>query len=50
MTPTEAAISVVPANEASCADLQTVFGTRGQAQRCQCQRYKLQRAVMRIDF
>jgi GNAT superfamily N-acetyltransferase len=34
-------ISVVPANEASWEDLQTVFGTRGQACRCQCQRYKL---------
>jgi GNAT superfamily N-acetyltransferase len=34
-------ISVVPANEASWEDLQTVFGTRGQASRCQCQRYKL---------
>jgi GNAT superfamily N-acetyltransferase len=34
-------ISVVPANEASWEDLQTVFGTRGQAFRCQCQRYKL---------
>ncbi len=34
-------ISVVPANEARCDDLQTVFGTRGEASRCQCQRYKL---------
>ncbi len=41
MTATEPAISVVPANEASWDDLQTVFGTRGQASRCQCQRYKL---------
>jgi GNAT superfamily N-acetyltransferase len=41
MTVSEPAISVVPANEASCEDLQTVFGTRGQAARCQCQRYKL---------
>jgi GNAT superfamily N-acetyltransferase len=32
---------VVPANEASCEDLQAIFGTRGQASRCQCQRYKL---------
>ncbi len=31
----------MPANEASWDDLQTVFGTRGQASRCQCQRYKL---------
>jgi GNAT superfamily N-acetyltransferase len=36
-------IWVVPANEASWEDLQTVFGTRGQASRCQCQRYKLRR-------
>jgi GNAT superfamily N-acetyltransferase len=41
MTATEPAISVVPANEASWEDLQTVFGLRGQASRCQCQRYKL---------
>ena len=39
MTPS--AITIVPANEASWEDLQTVFGTRGQAARCQCQRYKL---------
>ena len=39
----ESEISVVPANEASWEDLQTVFGTRGQACRCQCQRYKLRR-------
>jgi GNAT superfamily N-acetyltransferase len=41
MTAAEPAISVRPANEASWEDLQTVFGTRGQAARCQCQRYKL---------
>ena len=34
-------ISVVPANEAAWEDLQAVFGTRGTAARCQCQRYKL---------
>ncbi|HEU4998944.1 MAG TPA: GNAT family N-acetyltransferase [Lapillicoccus sp.] len=32
---------VRPANEAACADLDRVFGTRGAAYRCQCQRYKL---------
>ena len=37
----EAAISVVPANEAGCSDLQTLFGTRGAASWCQCQRYRL---------
>jgi hypothetical protein len=34
-------ITVVPANEATWENLQAVFGTRGQASRCQCQRYKL---------
>jgi GNAT superfamily N-acetyltransferase len=32
---------IVPANEASCDDLQAVFGERGQAVDCQCQRFKL---------
>jgi GNAT superfamily N-acetyltransferase len=43
MTPSEAAgaLSIVPANESSCEDLQTIFGTRGAASWCQCQRYKL---------
>jgi GNAT superfamily N-acetyltransferase len=41
MTAAEPALSVVPANEASWEDLQMVFGTRGQAFSCQCQRYKL---------
>jgi GNAT superfamily N-acetyltransferase len=31
----------VPANEASWDDLRTIFGTRGAASWCQCQRYKL---------
>ncbi len=34
-------ISIVPANRASFEDLQAVFGTRGPASRCQCQRFKL---------
>lgn len=34
-------VEVRPANEASWEDLQAVLGTRGQAARCQCQRYKL---------
>jgi GNAT superfamily N-acetyltransferase len=41
MTASQPALSVVPANAASWEDLQMVFGTRGQASRCQCQRYKL---------
>lgn len=36
----ESDVSVVPANEASWDDLQTVFG-RGAAAKCECQRIKL---------
>ncbi|MCB0983266.1 MAG: GNAT family N-acetyltransferase [Ilumatobacter sp.] len=35
------AIRIVPANEASWADVQAVFGTRGDAASCQCQWFKL---------
>jgi GNAT superfamily N-acetyltransferase len=41
MTDQEPSISVVPANKASCDDLHAIFGTRGAASLCQCQRYKL---------
>lgn len=34
-------VEIVPANEASWDDIQTVFGSRGSAPFCQCQRYKL---------
>jgi GNAT superfamily N-acetyltransferase len=34
-------LTIVPANEASCHDLQDVFGSRGSAAWCQCQRYRL---------
>ena len=34
-------VRVVPANEASWEDLQAVFGHRGAASRCWCQRFKL---------
>jgi GNAT superfamily N-acetyltransferase len=34
-------IRIVSANEASCEDLQAIFGSRGTGSRCQCQRYKL---------
>lgn len=37
----DSALEIRPANEAACGDLETVFGSRGQASRCQCQRYKL---------
>jgi GNAT superfamily N-acetyltransferase len=35
------AVSFVPANQASWEDLQTVFGSRGYAASCQCQRIRL---------
>ncbi len=38
---TDAAITITPANQASCDDLQAVFGTRGDASRCQCQWFKI---------
>ena len=38
----EAAVTIVPANEATWEDVQAVFGTRGDPSRCQCQRYKMQ--------
>lgn len=38
---TRAAISVVPANEASADDLQAVFGARGYPSSCQCQWFKI---------
>jgi GNAT superfamily N-acetyltransferase len=34
-------LATVPANLAGCEDLQAVFGSRGSAAGCQCQRYKL---------
>jgi GNAT superfamily N-acetyltransferase len=34
-------LEIVRANQASCEDLQTVFGPRGAGAYCQCQRYKL---------
>jgi GNAT superfamily N-acetyltransferase len=38
---------IVPANEASWDDLQTIFGPRGEAQRCQCQWFKTRAAEWR---
>lgn len=34
-------ITVVPANQATCEDLQAIFGERGYAARCQCQMFKI---------
>lgn len=41
VTDADVRFSAVPANEARCEDLRTVFGTKGCGFRCQCQRYKL---------
>ena len=44
MVPTtalEPSLSIVPANDATCHDLTTLFGARGASSSCQCQRYKL---------
>lgn len=38
-----ASLSIVPANQVAFDDLQSVFGDRGPAARCQCQRYRLSR-------
>jgi len=35
-------LAILPASEARCEDLQTIFGKRGAGAYCQCQRYKLQ--------
>ena len=45
-----AELTIVPANEAACDDLQVVFGTRGTARICQCQRYKLHRGEAFAKF
>ncbi|HSG13904.1 MAG TPA: GNAT family N-acetyltransferase [Gaiellaceae bacterium] len=36
-------VTIVPANRATWDDLRSVFGSRGEASKCQCQRYKLAR-------
>jgi len=35
-------LRIVPANQASWEDIQMVYGTKGDAAHCQCQRFKLQ--------
>ena len=37
----ERQVVIVPANEATWDDIQTVFGTRGDSSRCWCQRFKM---------
>jgi GNAT superfamily N-acetyltransferase len=43
-------LAIVPANRARCEDLQLVFGTRGSAPICWCQRYKLHRGEAFAKF
>ena len=43
MTETGPGVRVIPANLAGCGDLEVVFGTRGPAAQCRCQRYRLAR-------
>jgi GNAT superfamily N-acetyltransferase len=43
-------LTIVPANGAGCDDLQLVFGRRGPAAICQCQRYKLHRGEAFAKF
>jgi GNAT superfamily N-acetyltransferase len=42
MSDVAAELTIVPANQASWEDVRAVFGDRGDAHVCQCQRYKLQ--------
>jgi GNAT superfamily N-acetyltransferase len=42
MSDVAAGLTIVPANQASWEDVRAVFGERGDAHVCQCQRYKLQ--------
>ena len=41
MTPIDSDVVVRPANEARWEDLEAIFGSRGAASRCWCQRFKL---------
>lgn len=38
---TDTELRIVPANEAPCVALDALYGVRGTARRCRCQRYKL---------
>jgi GNAT superfamily N-acetyltransferase len=43
----DATITIVPANAAAPQDLAAIFGTRGDAARCQCQWFKIRHADWR---
>ena len=38
--PVADSVSIIPANDAACEDLDAVFGIRGYPARCRCQRFK----------
>ncbi|MET1153829.1 GNAT family N-acetyltransferase [Arthrobacter sp.] len=48
-TDTGADVAIVPANEASWEELQTVLGVRGEASRCQCQWFQTPAARWREE-
>ncbi len=50
MNPAGSGISVLPANEVSCSDLEVIFAPRSSASRCQCQRYRLNRRESFASF
>jgi GNAT superfamily N-acetyltransferase len=44
---TRSLVTVRPANEASCADLDAIFGPRGETGKCRCQRVRLAHGAWR---
>lgn len=50
VTDPELQLSIMPANRAGCDDLQGLFGSRGTAALCQCQRYKLRPKESFVGF
>ena len=52
MTPapvTAGQLTIVPANEASWADLQAIFGVTDYPGRCSCQRYKSENGARALE-
>ena len=43
-------LRIIPANEAACGDLDAIFGERGGAAECRCQRYRLARGEAFRNF
>jgi GNAT superfamily N-acetyltransferase len=42
-------LRIVPANEATCKDLQAIFGTSDYPGQCQCQRFKFRGYIWRVS-